>query len=95
MRCAAGGFARWVICQATYQYATAWHSGQWSDLYARLGRLSNLGYRPSPIMESWPTKKTSGEDDDVRALLAAWLWRDKPWRRGSREFVPARKLVDV
>ena len=39
-------FDRFDICDAYYLYASQYHEGQWSKLYAVLGRLHNIGYKP-------------------------------------------------
>lgn len=84
MRDASGfGFDRFAICEAVRCYCTAWHGGQWSALYAYGGRLVGMRYRPGVGAEDWPSKDSSGENDHTRALLAAWLWNAKPWRRKS------------
>ena len=77
MNAANGRFNRWAICLATWHYAVAWHAGQWSDLYARQTRLRKLGFRVSPLTKEWPPSR---DEPETRSLLAAWLWRDKPWR---------------
>jgi len=44
-------FNRFDICEAYYCYAVQYHNGQWSEEYAMLGRLINLKFKPSPILE--------------------------------------------
>lgn len=34
------------ILDAHYVFAVLWHGGQFAPVYAYLGRLSRLGYRP-------------------------------------------------
>ena len=43
-------FDRFDICEAYWLYASHYHSGQWSELYAVLGRLDILKFRPSPML---------------------------------------------
>jgi len=39
-------FERFDICEAYWLYASLYHSGQWSKLYAVLGRLHSIGFTP-------------------------------------------------
>lgn len=43
-------FDRIDICEAHYLFASRYHSGRWSRLYLKLGQLSNMGFRPSPLL---------------------------------------------
>ncbi len=44
-------FDRFDIVEAHYLYCSEYHSGQWSDLYARLSKiLTKLGFRPRPSL---------------------------------------------
>ena len=56
---------RGSICRAYYTYAVLWHDGQRSEDYAILGRLDDMGYRPSPL---WAPSREELERDDPIAL---------------------------
>lgn len=44
-------FDRFDIVEAHYLYACDYHEGQWSELYARIGRiLTKLRFRPRPSL---------------------------------------------
>lgn len=43
-------FDRFDICEAYYLFACDWHGGQWSPEYAIFGRLSRMGFKPSPLL---------------------------------------------
>lgn len=43
-------FDRFDICEAYFVYASLYHNGQWSKLYAKLGQLINMEFRPSPML---------------------------------------------
>ena len=47
---------RWDIVEAHYWYAVNYHSGQWSDLYARQCRISRY-FRPG--MSNGPTSENA------------------------------------
>jgi len=47
MECCGYQFDRFDICEAYWCFAANWHSGQGSEEYSFLGRLSNLGFRPA------------------------------------------------
>jgi len=57
-------FDRFDVCEAYWLFATEWHRGQWSSEYAVFGRLSNLGFKPSPVI----SKRTLTENG--RMILA-------------------------
>lgn len=44
-------FDRWAIVAGHYYYANDYHSGQWSDLYKKLCRISKY-FHPSPLWKS-------------------------------------------
>jgi hypothetical protein len=41
---------RFDVCEAYYLFASEWHNGQWSTEYRIFGRLSKMGFRPSPLL---------------------------------------------
>ena len=45
------GWKRFDICEAWYLYASQYHSGQGSKLYAKLSQLARIKFRPSPILK--------------------------------------------
>jgi hypothetical protein len=50
---ASGGsayFDRFDICEAHYLYASHYHTGQFSPIYAKLGQLDRLGFRPGLML---------------------------------------------
>lgn len=57
-------FNRYDIADAWYLFAGEWHGGQSSPEYAIFGRLSNIGYKPSPML----SKDTLSENG--RVILA-------------------------
>lgn len=63
-------FDRFDICEAHYLFLSEWHSGQWSDEYRRLCRMSRY-FRPSPIL----SHKSLSENG--RAILAALIRRER------------------
>ena len=67
-------FDRFDICEAYYLFASEWHGGQWSPEYAIFGRLSNMGFSPSPILSK---DSLSG---NARTILANLIRRA---RRGE------------
>ena len=60
-------FDRFDVCEAHWLFATEWHKGQWSKEYAIFGRLSNLGFKPSPVI----SKKSLTENG--RMILASLI----------------------
>lgn len=42
-------FDRFDICEAYRMYAILWHTGQTSKNYKILGRLEDMGFKPSPM----------------------------------------------
>ena len=40
------------ICEAWYCFAMEWHGGQWSKEYKIFGRLHNMGFSPSPLLNN-------------------------------------------
>ena len=55
---------RMTVCDAYYLFACDWHKGQWSPEYRILGRLHNMGFRPTANLTA---KKLEPEG---RSLLA-------------------------
>lgn len=43
-------FDTFDICEAYWCYASDWHSGQWSKVYAIFSRLHRMGFKPSPML---------------------------------------------
>lgn len=43
-------FDRFDIAEAYYVFASLWHNGQDSQEYAIFGRLSRIGFKPSPML---------------------------------------------
>jgi len=41
---------RFDICEAWYCYASDYHSGQFSKLYAKLSQFEHIGFKPSPLL---------------------------------------------
>lgn len=44
-------FDRFDICEAYFMFAMLFHEGQFSETYRIFGRLSNLGFKPSPMLK--------------------------------------------
>ena len=65
---------RFDVCMAYYVFASDWHRGQNSPEYRILGRLHNLGFRPSPIL----SKRSLSENG--RSILARLI---RKARRGE------------
>jgi len=42
-------FDSFDICEAHLLFATLWHSGQTSPIYAKFGQLHRIRYKPSPL----------------------------------------------
>ena len=45
-------WVRFDICEAWYLFASEWHQGQGSDIYAILARLDRMRFRPSPLLST-------------------------------------------
>ena len=73
-------FDRFDICEAYYMFAVEWNKGQWSPEYAIFGRLHNMGFKPSPLMD----KKNMSENG--RAILANLI------RKARRGVCPVRSV---
>jgi hypothetical protein len=43
---------RFDICAACYVFAVLWHGGQFTTVYAYLGRLEKAGFKPSHSLQS-------------------------------------------
>ena len=54
-------FDRFDILAAHYQFWCDHHGGQWSDGYARIGRILNMGFRPGPCF-SWDSLGDNGQE---------------------------------
>lgn len=62
---------RFDICEAWYLYACEWHIGQESPEYAIFGRLSKLGFQPSPLLDK------SNLSENGRDILASLIRRTR------------------
>lgn len=65
---------RFDVCEAYYLFAWYWHRGQASSEYAIFGRLSKIGFRPSPVLS------TRSLTENGRRILAELIRRA---RRGE------------
>lgn len=45
-------FDRFDICSAHWMFAYLFHEGMGSNIYAKLGQLDRMGFRPSPLWRS-------------------------------------------
>jgi len=54
-------FDRFDICEAYWLYASHYHSGQWSRLYAVMGRLHEMQFKPAMGL-SFETLTENGQE---------------------------------
>jgi hypothetical protein len=59
---------RFLTCAAYRIVASRYHTGQWSRGYAKLSRLSRIGYNPG--LASWENQPGSDERTVAARLLA-------------------------
>ena len=52
---------RFDIVEAHYAFCIDWHSGQWSDLYARQCRISEY-FNPSPMFRGYDSLSENGQE---------------------------------
>ena len=64
---------RFDICLAWYHYATLYHGGQWSAIYAVFGRLESLGFRPGLAAE----RLDRSDHGNARSILASLIRRTR------------------
>lgn len=71
-------FDRFDIVRAWYWFATNYHDGKSSPVYALFSVFSRLRFRPSPL--DYGPERDNPEDDNCRVILADLIRR---WRAGT------------
>lgn len=54
-------FDRFDIVEAHYAFACDYHSGQWSELYAKLSRISKY-FTPSPLWRGFESLSENAQE---------------------------------
>lgn len=52
---------RFDICEAWYVFASLWHGGKGSWLYAKLGQLDRLGFKPGIMLRGRSNLSENGQ----------------------------------
>lgn len=60
---------RFDICLAYWAFASAFHEGQWSDLYGKLSQLDRIGFRPGMSQSGQPKDLPENAREIYRQLV--------------------------